>query len=223
MDLQLKNYLGDWLRVMDVGLLEETLEKLETLTNITPNKLSTIFRAFHLCSLHNCKVIIIGQEPYYQKNIATGIAFANSKNTEESQLSTSLVRLEEAIEDLYNKDISCNFDPSLEDWEKQGILLLNSALTVEVNKPSSHVLIWYKFIHAFVKHLSVWEPGLIYVLLGTEAKSFKKDIKYGYIIEDHHPSYYTRINKRMSPKIFLEVNKLMKFKYNTQINWINEN
>ncbi len=223
MDLQLKEYLGDWLRIMDVGLLEEALEKLATLTNITPNKLSTIFRAFHLCSLHNCKVVFIGQDPYYQRGIATGLAFANKKNTEESSLSSSLETMKGSLEYLYDKDISCTFDPSLEDWEKQGILLLNSALTVEVNKPSSHIMIWYKFMHAFVKQLSLWEPGLIYVLLGTEAKSFKRDIKFGIILEDFHPSYYERIHKRMPSTIFQEVNKLMKLKYNTQINWINEN
>lgn len=223
MDNQLKDYLGDWISVINPILLTETLKLLKNHTNIVPNKLSTIFRAFHLCSLHNCKVVIIGQDPYFQKDKATGLAFANSKDTEFDNLSPSLLKLKEALENLYNRNINCNFDPSLEDWEKQGVLLLNSALTVEVNKPSSHIMIWYKFMHAFVKQLSLWEPGLIYVLLGTEAKTFKKDILYGDIIVENHPSYYARINKQMPYSLFLKINSLMKLKYNTQINWINEN
>lgn len=223
MDNQLKDYLEDWISVINPILLTETLKLLKNHTNIVPNKLSTIFRAFHLCSLHNCKVVIIGQDPYFQKDKATGLAFANSKDTEFDNLSPSLLKLKEALENLYNRNINCNFDPSLEDWEKQGVLLLNSALTVEVNKPSSHIMIWYKFMHAFVKQLSLWEPGLIYVLLGTEAKTFKKDILYGDIIVENHPSYYARINKQMPYSLFLKINSLMKLKYNTQINWINEN
>lgn len=223
MDNQLKDYLGDWISVINPILLTETLKLLKNYTNIVPNKLSTIFRAFHLCSLHNCKVVIIGQDPYFQKDRATGLAFANSKDTELDNLSSSLLKLKEALENLYNRNINCNFDPSLEDWEKQGVLLLNSALTVEMNKPSSHIMIWYKFMHAFVKQLSLWEPGLIYVLLGTEAKTFKKDILYGDIIVENHPSYYARINKQMPYSLFLKINSLMKLKYNTQINWINEN
>lgn len=222
MDLQLKEYLGDWIKVMDTNLLDETLLSLSKLPKVLPNKLSIIFRAFHLCSLHDCKIVIIGQDPYYQKDTATGIAFANNVNTEDSLLSPSLEKIKESLEDLYGKNISRNFDPSLEDWENQGILLLNSALTVEQNKPSSHIVIWYKFIHAFVKQLSLYEPGLIYVLLGTEAKTFKKDIVSGDIITGNHPSYYARIDKRMPYDIFQKTNKLMSLKYNKQINWINE-
>lgn len=223
MDNQLKDYLGDWISVINPILLTETLKLLKNHINIVPNKLSTIFRAFHLCSLHNCKVVIIGQDPYFQKDRATGLAFANSKDVELDNLSPPLLKLKEALENLYNRNINCNFDPSLEDWEKQGVVLLNSALTVEMNKPSSHIMIWYKFMHAFVKQLSLWEPGLIYVLLGTEAKTFKKDILYGDIIVENHPSYYARINKQMPYSLFLKINSLMKLKYNTQINWINEN
>lgn len=222
MDLQLKEYLGDWLKVIDSNLLDTTLLSLSKLPKVLPNKLSIIFKAFHLCSLHDCKVIIIGQDPYYQKDMTTGIAFANNATTEDSLFSPSLEKIKESLEDLYGKDISRNFDPSLEDWENQGILLLNSALTVEQNKPSSHIMIWYQFMHAFVKQLSLYEPGLIYVLLGTEAKTFKKDIVSGDVITGKHPSYYARVDKRMPYDIFQEINKLMSLKYNKQINWINE-
>jgi len=221
--MTIEGYFGDWLKVIDKKLLFEVLNKLDRLSNFTPDK-SHVFKAFRLCSLHDCKVIFIGQDPYPQPNVATGILFGNNASTDDNKLSSSLQIIKSAAIDLEVPKDSCIFDPSLESWAKQGCLMLNSSLTVEINKPSSHMMIWYQFMIAFLKHLSEYETGLIYVLFGNEAKNLGRYInkKTNYILTEHHPSYYARINKPMSSKIFYEINKLLKFKYNQTINWYEE-
>lgn len=213
-------YFGDWIKIIDKSLLYKTINKLNQLNNFTPDK-SLVFKAFRLCSLHNCKVIMIGENPYLQKNIATGVLFGNKTSTEDKKLSLSLQIIKNAAIDLERPKDSCIFDPSLESWAKQGCLMLNSSLTVEINKHNSHKMIWYEFMIAFLKHLSQYETGLIYVLFGNDAKNLSRFInkKTNFILTEELPSYYAKINKPMHSKIFYDINKLLKLKYNQTINW----
>ena len=104
------------------------------------------------------------------------------------------------------------------------MLLINSAFTCEVNKVGSHVNIWRSFIAKLLKNLSERETGLIYVLFGSQAKTFKPYINKNYnsIIETEHPAYYARINQKMPYSIFTNINKLIKEKYGTTIKWYQE-
>ena len=221
--MTIEEYFGDWLKVIDIKLLKNVLNVLDKKSNYTPDK-SLVFKAFRLCSLHDCKVILVGQEPYFQPNVATGVLFGNKTSTEDNKLSSSLQIIKNAAIDLERPKYSCIFDPTLESWAKQGCLMLNSALTVEINKPMSHIMIWYQFMIAFFNSLSKYEPGLIYVLFGNVAKNFSKfiDKRTNIILTERHPSYYARINKPMHSKIFYEINKLLKLKYNQTINWYEE-
>ena len=216
------NYFKDWIKVVDLNILSNILNSLKKVnrTLLCPHP-DNIFKAFELCKYNNLKVVILGQDPYPQKDIATGIAFGNSTD----EISPSLNILKEACVDFTIPHNSIIFDNSLESWCKQGVLLLNSALTCELNKPGSHTMLWRPFIKKLLINLSYRELGLIYILLGDNAKTFEPYInnKYNWVLKEKHPSYYARMNKLMPSTIFKETNKILKDNYNLKINWYEEN
>lgn len=210
--MQISEYIGKWWNLFDLSILNKTLNQLGELyknKNIFPEQCN-VFRAFHECKYDDCKVVMISQDPYPQKGVATGILFGN---------------------DIHNKNISPSLkvimnasgsnDQTLLSWCKQGILMLNSALSVVEGKPSSHLLLWRPFIGSFLRNLSEWETGMIYVLFGSAACDLKPYInsKTNEILTEKHPSYYTRTGESMPDRIFKDINNLLKNKYNQTINW----
>lgn len=158
--------------------------------------------------------------PYPQKNVATGILFGNNKDTKEENLSPSLKIVKEAVINFEIPHNSIIFDNTLESWAKQGILMINSALTCEMNRIGSHVMLWRPFISKLLKNLSDKEPGIIYVLFGSQAQTFTPYInKNSIVIKTEHPAWYARNNKRMSSQLFLDINKVLKGKYGKSIEW----
>ena len=201
--MTIDEYFGDWMKVLDRKETVKIMNWLKTTDSSTlcPS-IKNVFKAFKLCSYNECKVIFIGQDPFPQKGVAQGILFGNSSNTPEDKLSPSLKVVKESV---INFDIPHNlitFDPTLESWAKQGILMLNSALTTEVGKVGIHTLKWRPFIGSFLKNMSEKNPGIIYVFFGSQAKSLNTYINnnnnYKLFIE--HPAYYARLNKRISYK-----------------------
>lgn len=218
-------YFADWVKVIDYPLQVKVMTKLEKLYSqqlITPN-INCVFKAFKVCPYNELKVVFLGQDPYPQKGVATGLAFGNN-NTTEALLSPSLSILKEASINPSNVFTPIKFDNTLESWAKQGILLLNSALTVEVNKIGSHVMLWRPFISKLLQNLSDFNPGLIYVLFGSQAQTFKPYInKNNTVIEINHPAYYAKMNIKMDPKLFIKINKLLKDHNNQTIEWYEKN
>ena len=147
--------------------------------------------------------------PYPQKDIATGILFGNNI-TKESDLSPSLKVIKNCCINYSIPHNNIIFDNSLESWAKQGILMLNSALTCEINKVGSHTMLWRNFIIYLIKMLSNRNFGIIYVLFGKQAQTFEPFINKdtNVIIKVNHPAYYARINKDM-PDIFKQIDKLL--------------
>lgn len=220
----LEDYFGNWLRVFDKA---ETLKIMNWLKTVNPSTLcpalSDVFKAFNLCTYSNCTVVFLGQDPYPQKGIATGILFGNNKGTPNSELSPSLQIIKDAAIDLEVPHNFINFDVSLESWAKQGVLMLNSALTCEVNKVGSHTMIWRPFISKFIRNFSSKTTGIIYVLFGRQAQTFKPYISKGNeIIEIEHPAYFARMNQSMPSELFTDINKLLKDKYGITIEWYQE-
>lgn len=221
-----KEYFNDWLLVIDNQDLKNIINKLSIEyqnKHICPNQ-NVVFKAFNLCQYKDLKIVMIGQDPYPQDNIATGILFGNNKNKDNNKLSPSLNIIKEAVINFEVPHNFINFDPSLENWTKQGILMINSALTVERNKIGSHIMLWRPFISKLLKNLSIYNTGIIYVLFGKQAQTFKPYInnKFNYIFEIEHPSYYVRTNKKMSSKLFEDINKKIKELYNINIQWYSE-
>lgn len=157
--------------------------------------------------------------------MATGILFGNNCETSDDKLSPSLKIIKEAAINFEIPHNHITFDNSLESWAKQGILMINSALTVEENKPGSHSLVWRPFISSLLSRLSDLNSGIVYVLFGKQAQSFDYFInqKSNTIIKSVHPAYCARTNTRLPNNIFETINKLIKEKYNSHIEWFKEN
>ena len=220
--MTMEEYFGDWMKVIDKQELIKVINKLNQMANYTPS-MKNIFRAFELCKYNDLKVLFLGYDPYPQRGVATGILFGNKKEVSEENLSPSLKIVKEAAIDFEIPHNSIIFDQTLESWAKQGILMINSALTVEIGKIGSHTMLWRGFISKLIKKLSEYNTGIIYVLFGEQAKTFKPYIgKNNIILEERHPAYYARTGSKMPSTVFKEVTKLTKEKYGEPITWFME-
>lgn len=223
--MTLEEYFGRWMRVIDKKSLEEALNKLGPEYQRKPicpvqNK---VFRTFELCPYDELKVVMLGQDPYPQKGVATGILFGNNKEVTEENLSPSLKIVKEVCINYEIPHNSIIFDQTLESWAKQGILMINSALTVEMNKVGSHVMLWRPFISKLLKNLSDNNTAIVYVLFGRQAQTFKPYIgKFNHIIEVEHPAYFARTNTKMPSELFRNINNLVKGINKMPIEWYQE-
>lgn len=127
-----------------------------------------VFRAFRICPLEKTKVIILGQDPYHDGS-ATGLAFANHDNT--ITMSPSLAAIRKATEDV-TETIILDFDVTLEEWAEQGVLLLNTALTVKKHTPTSHSKLWHPWTKMVISEISAGTSGLHWCFWGNHAKGF---------------------------------------------------
>lgn len=222
--MTVEEYFGDWIKVIDK---EELLRVMRWLKTLDPSCLcpepKNIFKAFRACSLKNCRVIMIGQDPYPQKGVATGILFGNSKDTPDDKLSPSLEVVKECAINYELPHGPIEFDNTLESWAKQGILMINSALTCEVNKVGWHVKVWEPFMSKLVQKISEYDNGLVFVLFGRQAQALKPYI-HGYhrIIEIEHPAYFARRREIMPYSVFTDINKFLKDQYNEKIEFYRE-
>ena len=224
--MTLEEYFGRWMRVIDKRELESVLSKLGPEYKRKPicPAQSDVFKAFKVCPYDNLKVVMLGQDPYPQKGVATGILFGNKEGTRDKDLSPSLQIIKEAA---INFEIPHNciiFDSTLESWAKQGILMINSALTVEMNKIGSHVMLWRPFIASLLKKLSENDTGIIYVLFGKQAQTFKPYInkQFNTVLEENHPAYFARTGEAMPHTVFEQISKLTKEMYGMPITWYQE-
>lgn len=215
--------IDSWLQFFDITVLKETLKHIPTI-GICPIK-EDVFKAFSICNSNDCKVVFLGQDPYPQKGVATGILFGNKQDTLEENLSPSLKVIKEAAIDFtISHNYPIEFDNTLEEWAKQGILMINSALTVEINKIGSHTQIWRPFISKFLSKYSHIRLGILYVLFGKQAQSFEPyiDSKYNVVLKENHPAFYARTGQRMSSDIFYKINEYLHNQYNETIQWYKE-
>ena len=224
--MTLEEYFGRWMKVIDKRELESVLSKLGPEYKRKPicPAQNNVFKAFEVCPYDKLKIVLLGQDPYPQKEVATGILFGNKEGTRDEDLSPSLQIVKEAA---INFEIPHNciiFDPTLESWAKQGILMINSALTVEMNKVGSHVMLWRPFIASLLKKLSENETGIFYVLFGKQAQTFKPYInkQFNTVLEENHPAYFARTGGAMPHTVFEQISKLTKRMYGIPITWYQE-
>lgn len=224
--MKLEDYFGRWMRVIDKKELLTILSKLEVEYKRKPicPMQGDVFKAFKLCPYDDLKIVMLGQDPYPQKGVATGLLFGNKKEVDEENLSPSLQIVKEAAINLEIPHKSIIFDQTLESWAKQGILMINTALTVEMNRIGSHVMLWRPFVANLLKKLSENETGIIYVLFGRQAQTFKPYInkQFNIILEENHPAYFARTETKMPSTVFNQISKLTKDKYGIPITWYTE-
>ena len=222
--MTIDEYFGDWMKVLDRNETMKVMGWLRTVNKETlcPN-IKDVFKAFKLCPYNKCRVIFVGQDPYPQRGVAQGVLFGNSSDTPENKLSPSLQIIKESVINFEIPHNLITFDPSLESWAKQGILMINSALTTEVGKIGVHMMNWRPFMIAFLKQMSMINPGIIYVLFGSQAQILEPYInKNNYVLKIEHPAYFARINKKMPYHIWKDINKILYDLYGEKIEWFKE-
>lgn len=155
----------------------------ETRTVFPPKQL--VFSAFST-NLADVKVVILGQDPYHTPGMAEGLAFSVPAG---QKIPPSLVNIYKEID----SDIGQHQNPngSLRNWQEQGVLLLNTVLTVEAHQPKSHSKKgWEIFTTEVIKYLNGREKPLVFMLWGRDARNKKAliDGKRHLILEAPHPS-----------------------------------
>lgn len=216
--VSMKEYFGDWYPIINTTILNATLERLSKESNYCPTP-DKVFQAFVECKFKDLKVVFVGMDPYSQKGIATGLAFANAEETKPNNYSPSLKVLIDAVNKYYDDIPLGGFDCTLKLWCRQGVLLLNSALTVKENETGSHILLWRPFIISLLQNIVKIKPNTIFVLFGNQAKSLHKYIGNSPVIEVVHPAFCVR-NKSSLPNFFKEVDDIMIKQGSKLIYWL---
>lgn len=151
---------------------------------------SLIFRAFDLCPLDKVKVVILGQDPYHGAGQAMGLSFSVPDGV---PAPPSLKNIFKEIES--DLGVRMSGRPNLEDWAKQGVLLLNAVLTVRASEPTSHSGIgWQQFTDAVIDTISRKRNGVVFLLWGNYARSKAAliDQNRHHVLEAAHPSPLAR-------------------------------
>ena len=214
------NKLRGFIQSSDFDKILDTLYKLrENGKRFTP-PLKQVFRAFEECPVNKLKVIMIGQDPYPHLGVADGLAFSCS-NTGKPQ--PSLKNIFEAVDTTVYDNIRKEYDPDLTRWANQGVLLLNSALTCQVDKVGSHYAIWQEFIAYTMDILNFTDTGLIFVLMGKQAQELEDMIGPHHIVKKiSHPASaaYTKTVWDCQD-VFNEINKIINGQNGPEfkINW----
>jgi uracil-DNA glycosylase len=148
---------------------DDILTKLYTLSKedkrFTP-PLKDVFRAFEECPLDKLQVVIVGQDPYPQLGVADGIAFSCGKSEKEQPSLRFILDEVQKLYPFYDRPLD------LSRWSNQGILMLNTALTVEVNNIGSHYDIWKPFTAYLLDYLNNNKSNLVYLYMGKKAEEW---------------------------------------------------
>lgn len=225
--MTIEEYFGDWSKVIDLQEADRLLRKVAADKEVCPVP-KDIFNAFHLCPLRSLRTVICGLDPYNDfykgKPRATGLAFANPSDTPQEDFSPSLRVLMESVIDYTVPHGIINFDASLERWERQGVLLLNTALSCRRGRVGSHTLLWWPFMKSLITNLSKHTTGIVYVLMGTQAHSLESFISkdFNHVIRIRHPSWYARTGTKMPHDIWNEINRILIGQNGTGIEWFEE-
>lgn len=213
---------NDWDEVLKDEINKEYFKELLKNVNVLyqekvifpPKK--DVFNAFRL-SYKDVKVVILGQDPYHGIGEAHGFAFS----TLNTKLPPSLKNIyKELYDDLgIQKDYS---NGNLFPWVKQGVMLLNTGLTVEKDKPNSHKdLGWHTFTDAVIQKLNEREDPIVFILWGNNARAKKQYItnKRHLVIESAHPSPFSARNGFFGSKPFSKTNEFLEKNGKSKIRW----
>jgi len=212
-----------WIEIIEEEQQKEYYKKLKKIideryqtTEVYPPK-EKIFNAFSLCKYENLKVVILGQDPYHQKGQAQGLAFSTPANIKNPPSMVNI--LKEIVDDVGS---SICLDGDLTPWAKQGVLLINTVLTVEDSLPNSHQNIgWEIFTDNIIKHISDNQQGVVFLLWGSPAlkKSKLIDEKKHHILSAPHPSPLSSYRGFFGCKHFSKTNEILKRLGRSEIIW----
>lgn len=177
-----------------------------------------IFKAFYLTKLEDLKVVILGQDPYHGVGQAQGLAFSTPTQIKNPP---SMVNILKEINNDLQKESSCK-NGDLTSWANQGVLLLNTILTVEESKAKSHhKLGWETFTDNIIKYINENCQDIIFLLWGAPAieKSKLIDGSKHHILTAPHPSPLSAYRGFFGCKHFSKTNDILKFLNKSIINW----
>lgn len=214
--------IDEWRKVLTHRFDENYKKELFTWLNneyatktVFPTK-ENVFNALNLAPLEQVKVVIIGQDPYHTKGQAHGLAFSCYNGTSQP----SLKNIFKEIKDDLNVDMSICTD--LTAWAKQGVLLLNTSLSVIEHMPASHSnKLWHKFTTEIVKILNEQNRPIVFMLWGNHAKSFLPILNNPnhLVLCAAHPSPFSAYNGFFGCKHFSKCNDFLT-KHNVKpIDW----
>ena len=180
-------------------------------------KRENIFEAFNQTHFENVKVVIIGQDPYHGINQAHGLSFSVETG---SVIPPSLKNIFKEL----NSDLNIEIPKSgnLLKWTKEGVLLLNSILTVKAKKPGSHQKIgWEKFTNAAIKAISDERENIVFILWGKYAQDKESiiDSRKHYVIKSAHPSPFSAHKGFFGSKPFSKSNSYLQSIGVSSVNW----
>jgi uracil-DNA glycosylase len=178
---------------------------------------SQIFAAFDNCTYKDVKVVILGQDPYHGPNQANGLCFSVSKKV---TIPPSLKNIYLELEKDLGKKIPTHGD--LQHWAQQGVLMLNSTLTVIRGKAGSHQgKGWEEFTDAVVKLLSEEKTGLVFLLWGNYAKRKGEviDRDKHLVLEAAHPSPFSAHNGFFGCRHFSQANQYLILQGKNEVGW----
>ena len=196
--------------------LYETVVKEYKTTQVFPPS-RDLFKAYELCPYHKVKVVILGQDPYHNVGQAQGMSFSVPKGV---PLPPSLQNIfKEIRDDLSILEPDCG---DLSYWAKQGVLLLNTVLTVRAHQAFSHRGIgWEEFTDATIRAIEEKEDPVVYILWGTPAQKKRSMIrqKKRLVLTAPHPSPLSAYRGFFGSKPFSKCNAYLRKEGVDEIDW----
>ena len=198
-----------------IKLQREISERYRTSEVFPPQTL--LFNALNLCPFDTVSVVILGQDPYHRAGQAHGLSFSVPHST----------KIPPSLKNIY-KEISTDVskatphDGNLERWATQGVLLLNTTLTVESGKPGSHQKLgWEIFTDEIIKKISQEREHVVFLLWGNFARSKKQliDSSKHLVLEAPHPSPLSAYTGFFGCKHFSQANSYLTANGLPEINW----
>lgn len=194
------------------------IKEVEKGKRFTP-PIKQMFNAFEKCNYKDLKVIMMVQDPYSYIGIADGMAFSCSN---EMKPQAPLKYILKAVQTTVYDNQPYEYNPDLTRWANQGILLLNTSLTVEIGKSTGHTHIWNPFMMFLVDILNAYNPGLIYLFIGKYAQQWMEhvsDNNHKLTCSHPHTAVYMNQEHWDCDDVFNKISKLVKDHYNYDIIW----
>lgn len=214
---------GDWLEALKDEFKKDYYKQLfqkvneEYRTRLIFPPANDIFNAFHLTPLKDVKVVILGQDPYHGNNQAHGLCFSVKPEVE---IPPSLVNIYKELHD----DLGCTIPGHgyLVKWAKQGVLMLNTVLTVRAHQANSHRGIgWEEFTDAAIRVLNTQDRPIVFILWGRPAqmkKAMLNNPKH-LILEAPHPSPLSSYRGFFGSRPFSKTNQFLEANGVEPIDW----
>jgi uracil-DNA glycosylase len=217
------NFTNDWNDVLKTEMekpyfinLEEYLEEEYRTQRVFPEK-SNIFNAMNSTAYKDAKVVLLGQDPYHGEGQAHGLSFSVEKG----------VKVPPSLRNIYKElhdDIGCE-EPehgNLSKWTEEGVLLLNTVLTVRQGKAHSHKgKGWETFTDKVIEHLNHRKKPLVFMLWGRPAQEKLKliDTEKHFVIQSPHPSPFSARKGFFGSRPFSRANEWLKRNGEEEIDW----